>query len=189
MGSSRVPGVSGVRLARRAAGEGALPANASLPQTTAQCLGAGEDIQHGKPLCGGFRISDGTLAGGDGTLGQNQRVDAPKFEFGGEALAVARQIANQPQPRLFLLPGRQGNEPGQKPLRRLRSMIKHDLPRTGSQPGQARGEFRVVDGTAKPAVNARVRVGHTRNLYYLSVTLQCDYLRLVRIFGDGAKAS
>ena len=58
---------------------------------------------------------------------------------------------------------------------RFRGMIKHNLPRTGGQWGQARGEFRMVDGAAKPAVDAGVRVGH---LYISYVTVLQRVTRL-----------
>jgi predicted deacylase len=49
-------------------------------------------------------------------------------------------------------------------VRRFRGMVKHDLPRTRGEWGQARVEFRMVHSTAEPVVDARVRVGHGREI-------------------------
>ena len=155
-----MPGLSAVREERSAAGEGALPENASLPQSTAQFSERARISKDGEPLGGGFGIGDGAVAGLGRRIGQDQGVDAPEIHLGGQAFAVARDVANQPDARFFPVLGGLADEGGEERVGRLGGVIEHEFALTGGQRGQACCEIRVSHGAAKPAVRGKVRAGH-----------------------------
>ena len=80
--------------------------------------------------------------------------------LGGEAFAVAREVADEPDAGLFPVAGRLANERGQERVRGLSAVIEHEFAVTGGERSQACGEIRVGDGAAEPAVGGGVRVGH-----------------------------
>lgn len=90
------------------------------------------------------------LLGVDRRVWEDKCGDAPEFEFGGEAFALAWGIVDDPL-ALFSVVFRSGtSECDEEGMRGLIGVVEYDLPTTIGERGQVLGEFGRCDSAAEP---------------------------------------
>ena len=133
-----------------------------------ELLGAEEDgegvcgsecFEDGEPLGGGFGVLDfeggvwffwGRGATEDRPhVGEDEGGDAPEFELGGEALALAGGFVDDPMAFSPEIGCGGAGEGGKEGMRGLCGVVEHDGALAGGEGGQAFREFRGCDGPAK----------------------------------------